>query len=56
MNCCFCAHSSVIVVFIIITHQNDPLMSAEAVRHSSTYIILYNFLKTFFSSLLLQEW
>ena len=22
-------------------HQNDPLVSAETVRHSSTYIILY---------------
>ena len=24
-------------------HQNKPLVSAEAVRHPSTYIILYTF-------------
>ena len=45
---CFCTHSSVILVFISLVasqlgkkHQNDPLVSAETVRHSSTYIILY---------------
>ena len=27
--------------FGIYFHQNNPRMSAEAVRHSSTYIILY---------------
>ena len=26
-------------------HQNNPLVSAETVRHSSTYIILYEFCK-----------
>ena len=36
----FCAHSSVILVFIN-KHQNNPLVSAETIRHSSTYIILY---------------
>ena len=24
-------------------HQNNPLVSAETIRHSSTYIILYVF-------------
>ena len=41
---CICAHSSVILVFISRVankHQNNTLMSAETVRHSSTYIILY---------------
>ena len=56
----FCAHSSVILVFICFIliiylllfiiiyliiyfnkHQNNPLVSAETIRHSSTYIILY---------------
>ena len=37
----FCAHSSVILVFISKKHQNNPLVSAETIRHSSTYIILY---------------
>ena len=50
MNC-FGAHSSVIVVFISLIasqHKNNPLVRAETVRHSSTYIIFYlfvNFLK-----------
>ena len=46
MNC-FCAHSSAILVFnsLIVhnsgnKHQNNPLVSAETVRHTSTYIIL----------------
>ena len=46
MNC-FSAHSSVILVFISLVvrnsgnkHQNNPLVSAETVRHSSTYIML----------------
>ena len=44
---CFCAHSSVILVFTSLLrisgnkHQNNTLVSAETVRHSSTYIILY---------------
>ena len=45
---CFCAHSSVILAFISLVsrnsrnkHQNNPLESAETVRLSSTYIILY---------------
>ena len=37
---CFCAHSSVILVSGN-KHQNKPLVSAETVCHSSTYIILY---------------
>ena len=44
MTNCFCAYSSVILVFIsliALQHQNDPLVSAETIRHSSTYIILY---------------
>ena len=42
MNC-FLAHSSVILVFRNSgnKHQNNPLLSAETVRHSSAYIILY---------------
>ena len=50
MKNCFCAHSSVILVFISLVasqlrniHQNNPLVSAETVCHSSTYIILYVF-------------
>ena len=42
----FCAHSSVILVFISRVankHQNNPLVSTEKIRHSSTYIILYIF-------------
>ena len=34
----FCAHSSVILVFIN-KHQNDPLVNAETVRHSSTHTL-----------------
>ena len=47
MTNCFWAHSSVILVFISLVasqlgiNQNNPLVSAEIVRHSSTYIILY---------------
>ena len=43
---CFCAHSSVIFVFIQSPsllrnkHKNNLLMGAETVRHSSTYIML----------------
>ena len=40
----FCVHSSVILVFIsqvATKHQNNPLVSAEVVCHSSMYIILY---------------
>ena len=33
-------------------HQNDPLVSAESVRHSSTYIILYMFSGVNLSSVL----
>ena len=47
---CLCAHSSVILLFIPSLPrnsgnklQNDPLVSAETVCHSSTYIILYWF-------------
>ena len=43
MTNCFCTHSSVILVFIYKQnkHQNNPLVSAETVRHLSRYIILY---------------
>ena len=33
-----------IIIYLIIyfnKHQNNPLVSAETIRHSSTYIILY---------------
>ena len=47
---CLCAHSSVILLFIPSLPrnsgnilQNNPLVSAETVCHSSTYIILYWF-------------
>ena len=36
---CFCAHSSVIYAFI--KHKNNPLVSAETVRHTNTYTIIY---------------
>ena len=32
-------------------HQNNPLVSAETVRHSSTYIILYVLYEFTFKSL-----
>ena len=45
------AHLSVIWVFISLVaaqlgkyNQNNPLVSAQTVRHSSTYIILYIYL------------
>ena len=43
MTNCFCTYLSVIFVFISSgnKHKNNPLMSTETVRHSSTYIILY---------------
>ena len=48
----FCTHSSVIwYLFPSLLrnsgnkHQNNPLVSAETVRHSSTYIILYIFVR-----------
>ena len=40
----FCARSSVILVLLRNSgnkHKNNPLVSAETVRHSSTYIFLY---------------
>ena len=50
MTNCFCAHSSdFLYLFPSLLHnsgnkhQNNPLVSAESVRHSSTYIILYIF-------------
>ena len=49
MTNCLCAHWSIILVFIFLiavglgkmNTRNNYLMSASAVRHSSTYIILY---------------
>ena len=45
---CFCAHSSVVLCLFPSLlrnsgnkHKNNPLVSAETVRHLSTYIILY---------------
>ena len=47
MNC-FCAHlTAILCLFPSLLckweskHKNDPLVSVETVRHSSTYIILY---------------
>ena len=47
---CFCAHSSVMLCLIPSLlrnsgnkHKNNPLVSAETVRHSSTYIIFYEY-------------
>ena len=54
---CLCVHSSVILVFI--SHnkkQNNPLVSTETVRHSSTYIILYFFLVRLAKWLFQQQW
>ena len=36
-------------------HQNNPIVSAETVRHSSTYIILYSLFQRIIS-LLLNNW
>ena len=48
----FCAHSSVNFGFIYYyKHLNNPLVSAETVRHSSTYIILYQVTTTSFPNL-----
>ena len=41
---CFGAHSSVVFVFIRNSgnkHKNNTRVSADTVRHTSTYIILY---------------
>ena len=36
-----CLRSFECFILVFIKHQNKPLVSAEIVRHSSTYIILY---------------
>ena len=37
------ALTRVLFWYLFIKHQNNPLVSAETIRHSSTYIILYIF-------------
>ena len=48
MTNCLCTHSGVILCLFPLLlhnsgnkHRNNPLVSAETVRHSSMYIILY---------------
>ena len=39
--CLFLYEFILVYIFICNKHQNNPLVSAETIRHSSTYIIIY---------------